>query len=61
MTIAQAQAAQAAKVASPQAQGVTPGAVPVALPTNLNTFSFQSAVTLPVQRRQEAGAKAALW
>ena len=60
MNVAQAQAAQPPKVASPQAQGgATAGGAAAAVPTNLNTFSFQSAVTVPLGKRREARATAA--
>ena len=60
MAVAQAQANQALNVASPQAQRVTAGGAAAALPTNLSTFSFQSAVTVPLRKRGEARETAAL-
>ena len=51
VSVQQAQANQAPSVASPQAQAVTTGGVAVALPTNLSTFAFQSAVTVALGRR----------
>ncbi|KAL8829263.1 MAG: hypothetical protein Q9191_002109 [Dirinaria sp. TL-2023a] len=58
---AQAQAAQATNASSPQAKGgATAGGAVAALPTNLNTFSFQSAVTVPLGKRRETSATAAL-
>lgn len=52
MPVQQAQA----NAASPQAQGATAGGVAAALPTNLSTFVFQSAVTVPLGKRREARA-----
>ena len=60
MAVAQTQASQVPNVASPQSQGVTAGGAAAALPTNLSTFSFQSAVTVPLDKRQQARATKAL-
>lgn len=51
LPITQTQANQAPKIASPQSQGVTAGGAAAALPTNLSTFEFQSAVTVPLRKR----------
>lgn len=57
--VEQGQANQAPKVASPQAQGVTAAGAASALPTDLSTFQFQSAVTVPLGKRREARATVA--
>ena len=57
----QTQTNQAPKVTSPQAQGITAAEATAVLPTNLSTFIFRSAVTVPLEKRWEARATAVPW